>query len=329
MPSIDSSLKALDAVIQKGHSSPAVPAEILHRILTQPRVMPRQSVRTHLPRRKLFLVAIAGTAAAVATGVLGAEFLAPAPEPAFAATPRLLRVSAISNANAAQVLEEIAHRTESMRDGVPADGSVRLVQETWSLTTRIGGVQVTSAVVPERREVTPNADGSFEWSIRVQKPQIQDDAQREAWGAQWDAVREPVDRSGTSRSPFGEPPSDLAGMQRWLEVGAPADTGGFISESVVDKLRDHHLRPRQRAALLRVLKARPGLTCAGTVTDRAGRRGIAFTIESDDGGLPSRHMLIVDPEMGKILAYEEILKSAGALKVKVPAVVNYVNFLVG
>ncbi|WP_203888102.1 RNA polymerase sigma factor [Planotetraspora kaengkrachanensis] len=72
----------------------------------------------------------------------------------------------------------------------------------------------------------------------------------------------------------------------------------------------------------------PGLRYEGTTTDRAGRTGRAFSLDSDHGGLPNRKTLIVDPADGRIVDEEETLtETAGRLGVPIPSVISYTVYL--
>ncbi|MFH9133695.1 CU044_5270 family protein [Streptomyces sp. NPDC017524] len=331
MREIDRSLTELESRIRKSHMAQPEADALFERIV-QERVPAGQ--RSRSPWKSPFRVSILAVAVAVIGGalIIGPDLLQRPPvDPAVAATPKLLKVHMVvgKNTTAEKSLESIARKVEKLQEPNGAE-SGPFIQETWSLTTRIGGMQITSAVVPERRETWKMADGSTKWSVKAEKPQFQNDEQRSLWERQWDAIDEPVDRSGTGDVGYGDAPKNPAEMEAWLHQGAPADTAGFISESVVDKLMTNHLNPEQRAALLRVLATKKGLVTAGEVTDRAGRQGAAYTIKDGSGSIPAEHMIIVDPVNGKILAYEEIfLSSSPAMKVEGPAVVNYVTFLKG
>ncbi|WP_371611886.1 hypothetical protein [Streptomyces clavifer] len=330
MHEIDRSLAELESRIRKSHMVQPEADALFQRIVQEPRYTGRSRAKWKSP----FRVSVLAVSVAVVAGALliGPDLLQrPSVDPAVAATPKLLTVHMVAgeSATAAKDLEGIARRVEKLREPRGTE-SGPFIQETWSLTTRIGGTQITSAVVPERRETVKKPDGTTTWSVKAQKPQFQNDEQRSLWERQWEAIEEPVDRSGTGDAGYGDAPLDPAEMEAWLDQGAPEDTAGFISESVVDKLMTNHLDPEQRAALLRVLGKKEGLTTAGEVTDRAGRQGVAYAVKGNSGSIPAEHMLIVDPENGKILAYEEIfLESSSAMKVEGPAVVNYVTFLKG
>ncbi|MEU4645269.1 hypothetical protein [Micromonospora sp. NPDC023814] len=80
--------------------------------------------------------------------------------------------------------------------------------------------------------------------------------------------------------------------------------------------------------MLRLLADLPGITVTGTVTDRAGRTGEAFSITTNAHGLPAQYTVIVDPRSGALLGYEEVLTTtAGKLNVTIPAVITYRSYL--
>ncbi|WP_254402091.1 hypothetical protein [Streptomyces sp. AC555_RSS877] len=330
MREYEDSLAALGSRLQVQLAAPQQVDSLLERILAEPQQATRRAGRSRQGRSLRFkALAVAGVStAALAAVVAGNVLMKPSfPEPAYAATPPLIKISAAQDLPAAQALEDIARRTEKLRETAGWDN--HFVQETWSLTTRIGGHQITSAVVPERRDSWKKDDGSIVWSAKAEKPEFQNTEQKDLWEQQWAALDEPTNRSGKGGSSYGNPPAPVD-MKKWLQEGSPGDTAGFISESLVQKLMTNHLTPGQRAAVLRVLAERKDLKFAGTAKDRSGREGDAFTVESDSSGLPAKHTLIIDPDNGKVLAYEQTLTSdPGALNVKTPAVINYVTFLRG
>ena len=82
----------------------------------------------------------------------------------------------------------------------------------------------------------------------------------------------------------------------------------------------------QRAAALTVFSDTDALNWHGTTQDRAGRRGIALSVNSDSGG--TRDLLILDPRTGELLAYElTALRDPGALGITEPTVLDYHLFL--
>ncbi|GAA2638610.1 hypothetical protein [Paractinoplanes durhamensis] len=120
-----------------------------------------------------------------------------------------------------------------------------------------------------------------------------------------------------------------AGVKSWLAIGHPAANGPAETlVAVADLARERVLSPELRAAVLRTVAELPGLTYDGTVTDRAGRAGEAFSLISDYSGLPTKYTLIVNPADGTLLGYETMLTTtAGKLDVQVPAVIGYETYV--
>jgi hypothetical protein len=66
---------------------------------------------------------------------------------------------------------------------------------------------------------------------------------------------------------------------------------------------------------------------SGTVTDRAGRPGLAISLDSSYSGLLTRYTLIFDRN-GKLLGEEEtLIGNPGKLNVCSPSVIGYTTFL--
>ncbi|GLW53662.1 hypothetical protein Kpho01_16730 [Kitasatospora phosalacinea] len=106
------------------------------------------------------------------------------------------------------------------------------------------------------------------------------------------------------------------------------DSASGLSQALRGLLRAQVLAPGQRAAVLRLVAALPGLSYDGSVTDRAGRPGGAFSAESNGSGLPARCTFVMDRDSGRILGDEEMLTTrAGALNVPVPSVISYAAYL--
>jgi hypothetical protein len=269
------------------------------------------------------------TALAVATY----QTLGPSPQPAYAMTPPPLKFEK-TDESAQQVLEAIAQRVEKLPNDSPSGQTEHFVQESWSLSTRIDGMTVTSAVIPERRETWKEPDGSETWNVTTQKPQFQTESQRKTWEDSGAPGSLPEKNSGSvgpadKSDPRNEqPPSDVMGMQKWLALGYESAGSGEVFDSVSERNLDRIFSPKQRAAILRVLKTQKGIEYRGKVRDRSGRPGEAFSVSTMYGGLPKDQTLIFEPNTGKLLAYEEELTGdAGKLKVRTPAVVLYVTYL--
>ena len=82
------------------------------------------------------------------------------------------------------------------------------------------------------------------------------------------------------------------------------------------------------ADVYRYIATTPGLIYRGTVRDRTGREGEAFTAESSATGLPTQFTVIVDARTGRILGQESMLtRTPGKLNVPIPSVIEYEVYL--
>ena len=159
-------------------------------------------------------------------------------------------------------------------------------------------------------------------------------------GRTWTRVRVPlhlpdVDDStrgpGALMWPLRSLPADDAALERTLAIGHPVENGPVERlVAVQDAYGQMPLPPAVRAAVLRFVAATPGIMLTGRVTDRAGRPGIAVSLDSDYSGLPTRYTLIFDEDDGRLLGDEEMLTTtAGKLNVPVPSVIGYTTYIDG
>ena len=122
------------------------------------------------------------------------------------------------------------------------------------------------------------------------------------------------------------PPASWIGLRAYLSTGHPIDSHGTgeLFTAVTDLAREWRLTPAVDSALMGVLAQRRMCGLLGTVTDRAGRTGMAVATDSSFTGLPIRYVLVFDPLTGGPCSSEEWLTTtAGALDVPVPSVIAY------
>ncbi|MFJ8730532.1 CU044_5270 family protein [Streptomyces bauhiniae] len=270
-------------------------------------------------------------AATVTAGVFAYVVVDPfgvSTQPALAVTPSPLRVQA-ADRPAADVLKEIADRIDGRPDTRSEPWTAEhFIRDDWALSSRIDNVQVTSAVITEHRETWQKPDGSARWKVKTLPPVFQNAHQRKVWESAGAVAKEPQEWSGDAGAQaVVEPPATVDGMRKWLANGQ--DMGpGLLYEVIPERFQDHVFSPAQRAALLRVLAATPGVVHTGTVEDRAGRTGEAFSLTGRFGGLPNKRTLVFDPTTGNLLAYEEQLQQdTGKLRVRPYSVIGYSTFL--
>lgn len=241
--------------------------------------------------------------------------------PAYAETPRLLKITHVAGSpDPAVELELLADRVQALPNTPPGTGDVAEVHtKQWALDSRIDGKTVTSAVVVADRTTWLRSDGSGRLHTSYTAA-----ADIDVPPATTDNL-EPTSDAVQSR----DLSSDPAVLATQLAKGHPASNGP--AERIValkDAALDAPLGSAVRAAMLRYLASTPGLSLDGSVVDRAGRQGLAFSVESDYSGLPTRYTAIIDPDTGTLFGEEEELTSrAGKLNVTVPCVIAYTTFL--
>lgn len=232
----------------------------------------------------------------------------------FAATPAALSTEyPPETEDPAAELAQLASVAAQTPDDVGAGDIAEVRIKSWSLFTRVDGRQVVSEVVPMRTTTRTFADGT----ATVDQSYFYNGEKNDRFTTAG-ALDYPL--RGLSRDP--------AKLAEQLKVGQPAENGtAGLFDSIVVANRQMPIEPPVRAALLRVLAKAPGVSSVGSLDDRNGRPGVGFVTDSDYSGLPTRYMLIFDPEGGRLLGYEETLTtSPGKLNVRVPAVINYQVF---
>lgn len=286
---------------------------LLERILREPAggvgERPRPRARRRVVLGAVLAVAVLTIVALPASRLLGG--LLGGDGAAVAATPELLTTAhAPRRAGAVEELRRIADRVEGLPDDVGSGPGVELTYRTWSLFTRIDGVDVRSRVVPQQITRVVDAEGLATITTRISD----DDGDERETVTQ---VRE---------DPVEELPSSREQVRLRLEERNPSGAAGRFN-AVVETLLDQPAAPASRAAILRYLAATPGVATVGDVEDRLGRSGAGFTVESAASGLPTRYLLVIDPRDGTVLGYEEMLtRDAGKLEVPIPSVIQYVSW---
>ncbi|GAB2696742.1 CU044_5270 family protein [Thalassiella azotivora] len=299
-------------------------------------------------RRRTRWAAVAAGAAAFAVALaLGAGQVLGGGAPAVAATPPLLDVvppdpDGVALPGTGSREATLAGVAERAREATgPQSAQREAAWREWSLSSRVAGEQVTSAVLPQESELSWRGDGSGTVRVTVGEPWFPTEAHREAYreggpdvapGATLRA--ETVPAGGLAVRFPQEPPADAASLRAYLAVasppgseGSPGDDATAVLTAVGDLHREWRLTAAQRAALVEVLAGTEGLRVLGSTTDRLGRAGVALAADSDVSGLPTRTVVVLDPGSGEVLSIESWLtRDAGELDVEVPAVVSYTAF---
>ncbi|RKF29297.1 CU044_5270 family protein [Micromonospora globbae] len=326
-------LGGLDPTRNTGPAEDARHERDLARILSVDRTAGAAGRAT--PRRRFVLAAAAAGVVAVAGGAV-AIGIDRQPQPAYAATPALLDYGPPASAEPASVrLRRLAAVAAAQPMPPRPAGTVEhLESANWFLNSSISGGRTASAVVPQQWESWRSDDDAGRMVRKDLPPIFRSDVDRrqwQKWGGRVDSSREVRDYAAGEfyRGFRGEVPTDAGVLRDWLRAGTSAPPAPVqYLEDVAQLAGIRLLNPAQRAAVLTLLADLPGIAAAGTVTDRAGRAGEAFSITSDAHGLPAQYTVIVDPRTGTLLGYEEMLTTtAGKLNVTIPAVITYRSYL--
>ncbi|MGC4795629.1 CU044_5270 family protein [Micromonospora saelicesensis] len=294
------------------------------------------TARRTMPRRRLVLAAVGAVVVAAAGGGVAVE-LYRQPEPAYAATPVMLTYGPPMTAEPASTrLRRLAVVAAQQPKPLRPAGTVEHLKSTnWFLNSSISGGRTVSAVVPQQWRSWRTDDDAGRMVRKELPPVFRSDADRrqwKKWGGGVESSEEVHDYApGEFYSGFrGAVPTDAAALRSWLraDMSAPQAPVQYL-EDVAQLAGVRLLNPAQRAVVLTLLADLPGITVTGTVTDRAGRTGEAFSITTDAHGLPAQYTVIVDPRSGVLLGYEEVLTTtAGKLNVTIPAVITYRSYLI-
>ncbi|HEY5261124.1 MAG TPA: CU044_5270 family protein [Solirubrobacteraceae bacterium] len=239
------------------------------------------------------------------------------PTPTLAATPKPLAYhtplpGAPSGRQELLNLAAAAARQRTARTNHPRYAYTKT--RGWYLDSRIGAGSTTSAVVPSTTESWLAPDGSGRMRTVAEEPgdhRYVDDFKLAGGHALLRLSR------------------DEAVLARELARGHPRSDGPVERFVALSDLANRQPIPAAvESVILRLLASTPGLINSGTVTDRAGRPGVAVSLDSAYTGLPNRYTWTFDRHTGALLGEEDMLiGNTGKLNVRRGAVVSYTTFL--
>lgn len=284
---------------------------------------------------RIAVVSAAGVIAAGGVAVLYRASEPPASVPA--ATPVLLSFRAGGTTlTAHEVLLKTAASAERQPDKAGAGRYQYVETQGWYLDTAVSDRAARSAVVPAITRQWTATDGSGRISTESGKPYFPSARSRRAWqdDGGFDRIPRASDKTfGPGSLHLMWQPGALSGdqavLRRQLEIGHPAELGPAETlVAVSDLYREQPVIPAVRGAILRIIATLPGLRYDGTTIDRAGRRGIGVSVDSNLSGLPTRYIMIFDPVTGQLLGSEQVLTTtAGKLDVPVPSLIACTVYL--
>ncbi|MGD0273407.1 MAG: CU044_5270 family protein [Gaiellaceae bacterium] len=263
-------------------------------------------------RRRLTLVVVSATLAAT-LALAGTSFRGhhAGGGAAYAATPPVLNYTPSDNVPSAHdLLLQLASKAAAQPQ--PAAGRYDYIETRgWSLdsTDNAGGPRtVTLNTIHHQLWVTDDGSGR---TVENRAGRIYDDVV-------------PNDNFPNGLQSRTQLPTDPSVLRAELAKNYP-NYGTFEWFTAVgDVWNVQVVTPQVQAALLRVLAGEPDMVYSGTVTDRAGRTGVATSTESDHSGALTRYTLIFDPSTGALLDSEETaLEAPRLLRLRVPATTGY------
>ncbi|MEV4825453.1 CU044_5270 family protein [Micromonospora sp. NPDC049274] len=145
------------------------------------------------------------------------------------------------------------------------------------------------------------ADGTGSQSNTQLEPQYPDQESRDYWQRKLAApevagTAAPIPLPPMALTP---PPTDPSQLRERLKI----EYGAGAASKEVSTLYARYVLPRAtRAEILRVLADVPGFRWRGRVIDRAGRAGVAVTVDEREHDQQS--LLIFEPKTGELLAHE-------------------------
>jgi hypothetical protein len=239
---------------------------------------------------------------------------------AYAATPEPLHYIPIAGTSSpTQLLDDIASRVAQRPNDIGSSAVANVHVKEWNLGTRVEGRLVESSVVAKEVNKWVRTDGAGRVVTSYSDANLTGAGSDQSFGPgqlglQW---------------PLGSLSSEPQPLKEQLAIGHPVENGPAERlMAIKDAYLEMPLPPSTRAAVLRYLAATPGLRIDGEVSDRLGRPGLAFSVDSDFSGLPTRYTAILDQASGRLLDFEEELTTrAGKLNVPVPSIIGYTVFL--
>lgn len=267
------------------------------------------------PRRiidRRAIAAMSATFAVVLAGTVVLVWLGRHPSPPTAApsgVPALLPLQFPDGRTPARpVLRTLAQMAAAAPDPAAKGKYAYLRMQQWSADTTPSPSYTKDAAAPVEERLWCAADGS---GRRIESGEGFTKTLTYGPGELSVAIAEPA-----------EQPEILAGqMHAYDQSAAPRS----LVLTAAEMFRWHPLRSAQRAALIQVLADTDGLIDRGEVTDRAGRRGRAVSVDTTSAGSSTRDILVFDPATGRLLDYEQVLLSRP--NSSAPVLLSYTLFL--
>lgn len=245
---------------------------------------------------------------------------------ALAATPTPLAYHTSAGDRSGRVLLLDLAAVAAKQPGEPANHAVYayVKRAGWYLDTRVAGASSSSTVTATETESWTAADGSGrEVTRRAGGDRSHVSATTQG------PVMDQLDLRANEDEPLIPLSTNPSVLAQQLDTGHPRRIGPverFVA--FTDLANQQPIPAHVESAILRLLARSPGLIDSGVVTDRAGRPGVAVSLDSSYSGVLTRYTLILDPRTGGLLGEEEtLIGNPRKLDVRSPAVLSYTVFL--
>ena len=210
----------------------------------------------------------------------------------------------------------------------PASGRFAYVKYAgWYLDVRVSGATATSTFPPPLvseawtrpdgygRVIRRRATGGLRVTGSTRGPIVEDFTIPSGVGRAYPLLRLSTDPTVVARQlNAGDPPKRTEPVENFIWL--------------TNLNMEQPVPPNVESTILRVLASSPGLINSGSVVDRAGRPGIAVSLDSAFTGVRMLGTLIFSPSTGSLLGEEEtLIGNPGKLDVHRGAVLDYTVFL--
>ncbi|VTR77945.1 CU044_5270 family protein [Cellulomonas hominis] len=281
---------------------------------------------------------VAAAAAAVAVGLSVLPGQDPAPAVALGSPPMLAypldpeQLAAGAGDPARDTLLDLAAAAADQDDPEPAGPVQHSLSQSWLMSTTDDGAGGSSTTIdPTVVESWIGEDGS--WTMAEWRgAHLEADGRLGAPGtAPEDAVVDRLPAGQMDPDAVRDLPLDPAALRAELleplaGVGCGPDgdpaSGAWCVYLAVTDLADRYVLPSAlESAVWTVLAEEPGVTLAGEVTDRLGRRTVAVSVPAPASDpAPTVRVLLIDPGTGRLSGREEVTLSSPLLEITEPTV---------
>lgn len=271
------------------------------------------------------------TAAAVAALITGTWVIWSTSVYASPPAPLLQVATAAAGSSAREQLLALAAAAEADTSSSTHGRYAYVATRGWYLDSSVDGSNVDTALFESTNETWVAADGSGrDKRSRAVSDRVNLSVRQKMSALMADLRTNTSDKiiaTGEAGGTWSPPSNDRAVLEKQLWDGHPKELGSAeLMVAVADMNHAWPLSAEQRSAVLRVLADARDIQFVGETTDRSGRRGQLFAVDTRSFGPLTRVELVFD-SAGNLLDEEHVfLERPTAIDVAVPAVAAYTLF---